>query len=347
MNDNYKNADELLANELFVKWLQHPDADTNAYWESWLSRHPEQRGAVEEAKRILQHVAFDDWSLSEEDSQLMLQNILANKNPAVTPPAKQEAKIHHLSNWLSGWNMAAAAAVVLLLLAGVGFYLLSNQQKTLQYATAYGEIKTILLPDSSEVVLNANSKLKWNENWDGTTDRQVWLEGEGFFSVLKKRRATAKEGDVKFTVHTQNMDVEVLGTEFNVKERPSETRVVLNSGKVRLSINALKKEEPVYMEPGESVKLNKNSIEKTLVKAGDFSAWQKRKLVLNNTTVADVANILNDIYGVQVIFRNPLTANRVLNGTLPTNDQAALLNALATTLGVEIQVEGRQVIVHE
>src|SRR6185437_3682694 len=98
-----------------------------------------------------------------------------------------------------------------------GIWWIGARTGHLQYSeirTGYGEIKSVLLPDSSVVTLNANSKLRIPEQWTEASGRQVWLEGEAYFAVQKKA-ATAE----KFVVHTTEVDVEVLGTKFNVNAR--------------------------------------------------------------------------------------------------------------------------------
>src|SRR5579872_616700 len=98
-----------------------------------------------------------------------------------------------------------------------GIWWIGARTGHLQYSeirTGYGEIKSVLLPDSSVVTLNANSTMRIPEQWTEASGRQVWLEGEAYFQVQKKP-ATAE----KFVVHTKEVDVEVLGTKFNVNAR--------------------------------------------------------------------------------------------------------------------------------
>lgn len=85
------------------------------------------------------------------------------------------------------------------------------------YATQYGEQRVVELPDHSVVSLNANSTLRFRNDWSqANTLREVWLDGEAFFSVQKQEGAA---GPAKFIVHTNDLDVEVLGTRFNVSNR--------------------------------------------------------------------------------------------------------------------------------
>ncbi|MBK8505327.1 MAG: FecR domain-containing protein [Saprospiraceae bacterium] len=100
------------------------------------------------------------------------------------------------------------------------------------YTAGFGERQKIVLPDGSAVDLNANSSLRLGSQWvEGI--QEVWLEGEAYFEVEKN----LSKG-VKFTVHTNGPDVEVVGTHFNVDSRKEETRIYLEEGKVCLILKS-------------------------------------------------------------------------------------------------------------
>src|SRR5690606_37544042 len=89
--------------------------------------------------------------------------------------------------------------------------------------------RSIELPDGSQVLLNANSQLTWAGDWKSLKQRTVELVGEAFFEVVRT-------GGLHFEVMTPHVRIDVLGTEFNVKSRGTETNVFLQSGKVHLEI---------------------------------------------------------------------------------------------------------------
>jgi transmembrane sensor len=132
-------------------------------------------------------------------------------------------------NWLK--IVAVAASAVLIVATGV-WYFTSNTADSNLYKTGFAQTKKITLPDGSKVTLNANSELKLSADWSVKGDRQVWLDGEAYFEVEKKS-ATHQ----KFIVHTKDIDVEVLGTKFNVNTRHQKAVVSLEEGKIKLSLN--------------------------------------------------------------------------------------------------------------
>jgi transmembrane sensor len=88
----------------------------------------------------------------------------------------------------------------------------NNEGGKLAVQTEYGKLKQVLLPDSSSIVLNANSKIEYDKNWSKGKRREVWLEGEAFFDVRHLNQDTTQVSTYdQFVVHTEDLDVEVLG----------------------------------------------------------------------------------------------------------------------------------------
>src|SRR5690606_18604809 len=103
--------------------------------------------------------------------------------------------------------------------------------------TDYGERKPYLLPDGSYVMLNGNSSLKFTD-WESDGIRQVWLDGEALFDVVHM------SDDRPFIVRTAGgVDVNVLGTRFNVKMRKGTAEVLLQKGRVALKFRDSNDEE--------------------------------------------------------------------------------------------------------
>lgn len=234
---------------------------------------------------------------------------------------------------------AAAVLVGLLLVTAAGYRLLVHKS-WVRHQTFYGELATIVLPDSSTVILNGNSRISYRPQWN-KGPREVWIEGEAYFSV----KHTAD--DRKFIVHSsKEMDVEVLGTEFNVYDRPDATRVVLNSGKVKLNIRK-NREETAYvdMDPGELVEFHQDlAYEKRSVNAERYSSWINGKVVLENTPFREIAVLLEETYGLSVSVPDTSLYSERFSGTVPGENAEALLKALALSFNLRIKASGNNVI---
>lgn len=260
-----------------------------------------------------------------------------NFRPAEAPQAKK------ISLAPPRWVYQLAATLTLLAV-GIGtWWLLAGPLAETRYQTAFGETRRILLPDQSTVVLNANSELIVKKSWSEDKPREVWLEGEAFFQVQKRTGS----GNARFKVHTTDLDVEVLGTSFNVKERDQGTQVVLNTGKVKLNLTHAPTQEFIFMNPGEAVEYTRHSqqVVKREVNPEQLSAWKNNRVILNNTPLSEIAQVMEETYGVEVIFEDSTLASAILNGTsLPTNNREAFLQTLSATLNVQVVEENNSII---
>ena len=238
------------------------------------------------------------------------------------------------------WYRVAAVLAGLALLAGVLYFGMVNDDQTLRYATHYGETKTFLLPDSSRVTLNANSSLTFRTSEQSV--REAWLEGEAFFEVRKVSDIQSSSEPVKFIVHTAHLDVEVLGTAFNVNDRRGTTQVVLAHGKVRLETQ---QNEQLTMQPGELAELSSPDavLTKQAVNPVDYTTWRENKLVFKRTPIRKVAQTIEDYYGLEVRLEGDW-ANQQITGTIPTGSQEVFLEVLAESMGVEIGQEGNRLV---
>lgn len=122
------------------------------------------------------------------------------------------------------------------------------------YITTKGEQQKITLPDGSRVYLNEQSQLAFANNWQGDAKRIVQLKGEAFFQVEEKMYEGKK---VKFVVATKDVRVEVVGTEFTVKEFVKKTQVFLQTGKIML--NLPDKKQTLEMNPKDMVEYHPES----------------------------------------------------------------------------------------
>jgi ferric-dicitrate binding protein FerR (iron transport regulator) len=248
-----------------------------------------------------------------------------------------------LSRSMSGarWDswQKIAAAVAFLLVACASFYLMLRKPDMAVYATKAGESKTLVLPDGTEVLLNSNSSLSLAPEWAKQPDREVWLTGEAFFSVQKNGK--------KFKVHTDGLEVEVLGTEFNVSTHEEKTTVVLHTGKVRLRLDG--KLPEVTMKPGDLVQYNEKE-KKVLAKTVDthlYTSWRGGKINLNGTPASEVASFIKDRYGLHVTFADSALAEYQLTGTLQANNEVLLLQVLAKSLNAEYSRENDTITIYQ
>jgi transmembrane sensor len=231
-----------------------------------------------------------------------------------------------------------AASISIVLAVALWWFNSSNHLNEIQ--TAFGEHKTVTLPDNSQVILNGNSILKYSSRWDAASSREVWLEGEGFFSV------THTDNHQKFIVHgSGELNVEVLGTKFNMKTRNEASEVMLTEGKVRLAMGEEKNAKELFLKPGDLATVKNKDLSTRSVKHHNYTSWVDNKLVFDRTPLRDLATILHDTYGLTVTFENPILEKRELSGEISSATADDILYAIAETFDLKVEKEGDAVTI--
>jgi len=237
----------------------------------------------------------------------------------------------------------ALQAAAIILLGVVAFWLWFTPAPRTVIATAFGEQKTIELPDGSRVQLNANSTLEYQEDWEKASQRQVWLTGEAFFEITKK-----PETGQKFQVITADLTVEVLGTVFNVNNREDHTDVFLEEGSIALQLKH-QPEQSKIMQPGEMLSYSSQK-RQILANTNDTSAnlhtsWKDGVLIFEETPLPTVLEKIEEIYGITFSVSNSISAERTMTGGLPMEEVQVVIPMLEQALGVEIDQKGDTYII--
>ena len=221
------------------------------------------------------------------------------------------------------WMVAAA---VLVLLAG-SVVVTVRMAGERHLATAFGQIAQRQLPDGTEVMLDANSRLTYPAGWKEGVDREVWVSGEAFFHV---RRTPSRS---RFIVHTDHLDVIVTGTQFNVVNRHGNENILLQEGSVILR---QKDGKEIMMKPGDFVRFNASNLQRRDVKTDSVIAWKDQKLVFNKTPLRELVTIVNDHYGVNLQLENASLGDSTISAILPNNNLDVLLQSLEATTEFDI-----------
>ena len=194
---------------------------------------------------------------------------------------KFPAKAYHLR------ILQVAATIIVLISSVLWFWNKSSLQETVLLSRT-GETKIFYLPDSSRVTLTEDSRLTYNAQF-GKTNRELFLRGEAFFQV---KRDTSKP----FIVETSLIQVEVLGTSFQVIAQKLQVEVAVEKGRVKVTTQD-KKQESV-LETGMSVKYGKKDGELMISTKEDKGEIQILKF--DNAPLSEVIETLNEYYSCHV-----------------------------------------------
>jgi ferric-dicitrate binding protein FerR (iron transport regulator) len=324
----FYTANDFIMDEAFLQWVRQPDTASDAWWNAWIDEHPHKRQQIEEARAFITLLQFHEQLPDQQMIATSLERNLTSLAPSGQSPLPESKS--NIGSKLIRW--AIAAAVMLGIVVAARYLLL--QPAMIKVAGYKDRVRTVRLPDSSLVRLNAGAALSFNKNWKKPSHRQVWLQGEAFFDI--KPIAAGSGTAHGFVVHSGDLHIDVLGTSFNVKERELFTNVTLNTGKIRLSFKGLP--TPLILSPGDFVQYrnNNNRIIRKKVNAALYAVWKEERQQLDNVTLQELACYIEDTYNYHVKISDAVLARQKISGGLRVKDEASLFETLSFALNLKI-----------
>jgi ferric-dicitrate binding protein FerR (iron transport regulator) len=309
--------------EQIQKKLRNPDGPEDETLKSWISETPENQDILDDLQ-VIYSISGDIPESFTAEKNLAWQKIKAR----ISYPDKKTPYIKLL--------FRVAASFLLIALGVGGSYLMQRpEQSFTEVYSPYGHKTMVLLPDSSQVWLNGNSKLRYNANFKSS--RYVELTGEGMFKVTKSPHRL-------FTVKSQELKVEVYGTTFNVKSYPEDhvSEVALVEGSVGLFHNdqLMKK-----MVPGEAITYNisENKWSHSSFDVKQITSWKTDELIIENEPIENVIKYLERWYGVEIILDKSLQNNSKLSFKVKTESLTELLSIINHITPITYEINGKQV----
>lgn len=231
----------------------------------------------------------------------------------------------------------AAVILPLCILAGGYLYYTSAIDNLIEISVAYGEKKHIILPDSSEIWLNAGTVFKYPENF-ANSERLVYLDGEAYFTI---KRDTSRP----FIVKASQISVKVLGTRFNVKAYSDDERIIttLTSGKVEVNTPSQKSQ---VLKPNEQLTYNRETSKISIAKipAADIESWTTGKLIFTNASFPEIRQTLERRYNVVIKNKIPLSeTTRYTVRFLQNEGIEEVLNVLGDIIGFGYRKNGTNI----
>ena len=203
---------------------------------------------------------------------------------------------------------------------------------------AYGDKSSIVLPDSSRVWLNSGSKLTFSSNFKN--GRKVSLEGEAFFSV-------SKDKSHPFRVKTADVDIEVLGTKFNLKAYPDEKSV--STTLVEGSVNISSKYGQTLMKPDQKLVFDKESkkmVVQELTDTAPDTEWKDGRFVFRNESLAELKPKLERWFDVDIVFGDEQVKDRRFTGVLGRESILEAVSYFDLSNFVTCRIEGNKIIIN-
>jgi len=280
----------------------------------------------------LEHFNFSDYP--DPDTDRILSSILSTI-------AKGDGRKFFVKRHL---KKVIQIAAILILGLFFGFFvkgkILKSDPVYYSATTPRGSISEMILPDSTRIFLNADSKVIYS------TDRrkglrEVSLEGEAWFDV-------ANNSKIPFVVHTNYYDVQVTGTKFNIKAYDSESDVIttLEEGEIIIaSAVKFKIARDIIIKPGEQVIFHKDSkqLDIKTVNTDQYTSWKDGKLIFVNMSLKDLISLLERKYGVDIRIQDTSLLNLHFDGTIRNESIIDILEVMKNALPVDYSIVGQHI----
>ena len=229
-------------------------------------------------------------------------------------------------------GLVAASLAIILTVSAVSF-LLGSKSVEGKFAdtvveSPVGSISRLTLPDGTQVWLNAESTLTYSQGF-GVKERVVILSGEGYFEVEKNE-------SVPFVVKTADIDVQVLGTKFNLRDYPQDLEAIvsLQEGRVLLN-NKLNVESPKHLFPNQRVVLDKHNGNMHIESKDATNAiqWTMGSLFFDEEYFSDIAKELERMYNVKITIIGDELRHTRIYASFATRDMSIddILDVLSST----------------
>ncbi|NND34914.1 MAG: hypothetical protein HKN76_20175 [Saprospiraceae bacterium] len=273
MKDKYLEytVEQLVEDESFARWIRDTSIQNEREKKNWLEQHPQMQEKMVEASMIIKGLNFKEVDVTQISTPKLWQRIEEDIKQTETGQRSNIRFIYY----------AAAVAASLLLLITFGVLAPSTTIKS-----EPGTVVSHLLPDQSSVQLNDDSRIKYRAE-SFPEDRQINLQGEAFFSVVKGS---------PFVVETKHGTVEVLGTSFNVFSHDNHFAVQCKTGKVKISAE----NNDLILTAGQSAHLDEKRMLTRNPAPRNNLTWLEGIYQYENAPLWEVANELERQFDVRI-----------------------------------------------
>ncbi len=358
---DYQNFDieDLASDDLFIKWVIEGDKKTENFWESLRQSDPDLKMKIDSARALILKIR----NLNQIPPKTQLDKIWNNIETTIQD---EETKGASDAGWKYGW--AIAASVALMLVIAGSWWLQHDPQaitsgpaqavaygdnnRFIEYANNTGKPANIRLSDGSSVMLEDQSVLKYRQDYRSDTAREVHLVGEAFFDISKNPQQP-------FLVYTNEIVTKVLGTSFRVKAYDNEKDIVVSVKEGKVSVFSSKESQKVadantnvngvILTPNQQVVYlrKEDSFNKTLVIAPEIITVKAHQynFKFDNTPVHEVFSILEESYGVEILFDEEVMKNCFITVPLGKETLYEKLKIICRTIGASYELIDAKIVV--
>ncbi len=345
LNDELKNLiskalnDELSSEESnkFDQWLRSSDENKEIYeeyksvWKMTDVYDKPEKVVIDEQWKDLEN-RLDLGSIKTAE-----QSVSSDGQPRVMEMKSEKAAA---SGSGKKWFTLAAAVLAVAVVGILGVKIVEFMRKPhlIEAVTAANEVKEITLDDGSTVLLNADSRIEYNNYFPENSIRFVHVWGEAFFDVIKEPRS--------FIVVTENATVKAFGTSFSVKYEDEVTRVIVKTGSVGFKAKSLPAWAGMILVKGEMLtyKDEKKLNPARKIDPSQFLEWVDRRIVFDETRLTNVIADLKEKFNVEIELADVDLGKETITGSFHQQPVEDIISSICMTLNISYKSENGKYI---
>ena len=331
--------------KLFLSYLENKQITREQYLflQRLIAEGTDDKFVLEQIDKLLQSKKVNE-TLGEEADHLILSRILSADNKISKYQRRFKVR------YLVGGMVAAASILLFIFITNLSKKEMSLAELSLhtqkKEALHISEVNTnkisfsgkrsISMPDGSTVILNENSQLSYNNDFN-EQKREVQLIGEAFFDIKHDESRP-------FIVHTGKVETTVLGTAFNVKADPELTKVEVTVIRGRVKVGERGTTFGV-ITPNQQIDVNTTTSEhKQLdVNAALIASWKDEYLFLNDLSLGEAMGVIEQHYGVKVRFKDDQLKDIRINATFEDKaDLKHVMDVVSAVAETQYQFDDKQ-----
>lgn len=345
--------EDFITDDDFIQWAKYPTEESDNFWQTFIKNEPTQAVSVQNAKIAIKQLAIASK-----------QNIPLDEIPQIWNEIEEDLSEKSKTISLNfNWKYWTAAASLFLIL-GFGFWwkIKSSSTETAVYSEMIAKTSQSLkevvntskdkidvkFPDGSRAILQPNSRLSYNESFEGKI-REVYLAGEAFFDVKKNPNKP-------FMVYANGLVTKVLGTSFSVKAFETDKEVVVNVKTGKVSVYSQKtahNQDPeisgMVLTPNEKVVFSKESerLARNLVEKPTIllTSEELQQFSFKDSSMEQIFAALEKAYGVEIIYDKEVMNNCRLTTSLTNETLFEKLDIICAGIEANYKVVDAQVII--
>lgn len=290
--------------------------------DEWLAANPENGNYYDQLKQV--------W----EKSKLIAASSSIDTNAAWNR-FQARTQVHKVKSRNSLFLRIAATVIFVIGAAMLGLYLNDQYGNTPQMAVSTLE-KTLIdtLPDGSVVTLNKKSSISYPKKFKGNT-RKIQLKGEAFFNVSPDKTKP-------FVIDVKDIQVEVVGTSFNIRENKESTSVIVETGIVKVT----KAGNTITLTAGEMMEIIDSGKIINKSKSPDklYNYYRSKQFVCEDTPLWKLVQVLNEAYDSEIVITRSELRDLKINTTFNDASLDEILSVIHETFLITVTKKDNRIL---